>query len=1122
MESISPVYSAATKPEKRYSPPWADLSIIGIAGSSGSGKTSVAMEIVKSLNIPWVVILVMDSFYKSLTPEQHIKAHENQFDFDSPDSIDFDALVQCLRDLKKGKKVDIPVYSFVEHQRQAHTTPLYSPHVLILEGILALHDQRIMDLLDVKIFVEADMDVCLGRRVLRDVKERGRDIDGIIKQWFNYVKPSFKQYVEPQRSVSDIIIPRGIENKTAIGMVVQHIRRTLEEKSEKHSATLQELRDLASDEQLSPNVVMMPQTTQFIGMNTILQDPETEQVDFVFYFDRLAALLIEKALDITQYTPKEVSTPQKTTYSGLNQEGTVSAVAILRGGSCLETALKRTIPDCITGRMLIRTNERNEEPQLHYLKLQQGIEEHSTVMLLDPQMATGGAALMAIRVLIDHGVAEEKIVFVTCAAGKAADPRFANIQSDPRYRLPSKRHTHTKLDKRFAHVLTDQDFSRNAAVDRYGRKLARDDTKKHLERFYRLEDEEGEGEDDEEEEEEEDDMSVEDDEVVLKELKKADSRAAKKVGYDPARDGGFSDSSSSEEDSSDDEEEDEDEEAFGGEELDFPDKQREDVPIGEITNRIAVVNLDWDNIRAEDLMAVFSSFVPAGGKVEKVVVYPSEFGKERMEKEETEGPPREIFATQDEDEEDEDEIEDELDSEEEDEKIKKSMLKEDKGEEFNTTQLRKYQLERLRYFYAILTFSSEEAAKHVYDNVDGAEYLTSANFFDLRFVPDETDFSDDQPRDECERIPDGYQPNDFVTDALQHSKVKLTWDADDKSRKEAQARAFRGSRKDIDENDLKAYLASDSSDDEEEGGVDIVDSTKGEGNKISSKEAERQRMRALLGLSAEPVKSSKSDGPVGEMEVTFTSGLAGEPNRDTIFENEPEETSIEKYLRKERERKKRRKEKLKGKTDEDDEEKKEEEVEEKAREEEDLGFNDPFFDDPSGKAGAAARRKEEKRRKRVEREAEEAAAAAKRAELELLMMDDDDAKTGMRHFDMNEIAKAEKQARKKKGKRKGKDAAPAQPDNFEMDVSDPRFSRLFQNHEFAIDPTNPRFKATSGMKALLEEGRKRRRDRDERGDDEDVSRDSKKQKQRSKKGASAEGGDDLKRLVEKVKRKTKA
>ncbi|KAB8218462.1 PRK-domain-containing protein [Aspergillus novoparasiticus] len=1063
MESISPVFSSGT--EQRYSPPWEDLSIIGIAGSSGSGKTSVAMEIVKSLNLPWVVILVMDSFYKSLTPEQHAKAHNNEFDFDCPDAYDFDALVQTLKDLKQGKKADIPVYSFADHQRQPQTTTLYSPHVIILE-------------------------------VMRDVKERGRDIEGIIKQWFTFVKPSYTRFVEPQRSISD--------------MVVKHIQRKLDEKSEKHKAELDQLRKIASQLQLSPNVMVMPSTSQFVGMNTILQDPKTEQVDFVFYFDRLASLLIEKALDCTSYVPAGVETPQKTIYQGLNPEGIISAVAILRGGSCLETALKRTIPDCITGRVLIQTSAQNEVPELHYLKLPENIQKHTTVMLLDPQMSTGGAALMAVRVLIDHGVEEHNIVFVT------SDPRFANIQTDPRYRLPSKRQTHVKLDKRFAHMLHDKDFSRNAAVDRYGRKLARDDTKKQLERFYRLEG-------DEEDEEEEEDMSVADDDEVLKELRKADKASGT---YDPARDGGFS-SSSSEEESSD--EEDEDDEFGTGEELEFPDKQQSGVPTGDVTERIAVVNLDWDNIRAEDLMAVFSSFVPAGGRVLKVSVYPSEFGKERMEREETEGPPREIFAAKDDDEfegfEDDDS---DVDSDEEEEEIKKSMLKEDKGEEFNSTELRKYQLERLRYFYAILTFSSKEVARHVYDLVDGAEYLSSANFFDLRFVPDDTDFSDDKPRDECKRIPDGYQPNEFVTDALQHSKVKLTWDMEDKSRKEAQARAFRGSRKEIDENDLKAYLASDSSseDEDEDGGVEVVDTTKEDGGnskKISKKEEERQRMRALLGLGTEPAPSSKSDGPVGEMEVTFTSGLAGGSNKDSIFENEPEkdETTIEKYIRKERERKKRRKEKLKAakKGDTEADEQDDAPEPEEMSQEEDLGFNDPFFDDPSGKESTAARRKEEKRKKREERAAEEAAAAAKRAELELLMMDDENK--NIKHFDMNEIEKAEKKARKKgKGKGKGKQVTQV-VDDFQMDVSDPRFARLFESHEFAIDPTNPRFKATSGMKQLLEEGRKRRRNRDDRADEEEVSRNDQKKTKKQKTSESIEGGsEDLKKLVDKVKRKT--
>ncbi|KAJ5929237.1 hypothetical protein N7454_007085 [Penicillium verhagenii] len=691
-------------------------------------------------------------------------------------------------------------------------------------------------------------------------------------------------------------------------------------------------------------------------------------------------------------------------------------------------------------------------------------------------------------------------------AGKViTDPRFASIQSDPRYRLPSKRQTHVKLDKRFAHMLEDKDFSRNAAVDRYGRKLARDDTKQQLKKFYRLD------EDDEDEDEDEDKVSVEDDDVVEKELKRVDV-----PGYDPARDGGFS-SSSSEDESSSDEDEDEAAAENDNEELEFPDKERADVPLGEVTERIAVVNLDWDNIRAEDLMAVFSSFLPPGGRVLNVSVYPRAHGKGRSGR-----PPKEIFAKK---QEAPSEDEEELDSDEEEEEIKKSLQKSDEGEEFNTTQLRRYQLERLRYYYAVLTFSSKEGAKHVYDLVDGAEYLSSANFFDLRFVPEDTDFDDDKPRDVCNRIPDGYRPNDFVTDALQHSKVKLTWDADDKSRKEVQARAFGGSRKDIEENDLKAYLGSDSSDseDEEDGGVEVVDNTAGEGAgvKLSKREAERQRMRALLGLSAQPAPSSQPKGPTGEMEVTFTSGLAGGKGKNTIFENEPQidETTRERYVRKERERKKRRKEKLKsGKSDEPSEETNEvasgDESDAEAPQEEDLGFNDPFFEDPSGKATSASIRKEERRKKREEREAEEAASAAQRAELELLMVDDKEAT--IKHFNMTEIEKAEKQARKKgKGKGKGKAKEAAVQDNFNVDTQDPRFSRVFESHEFAIDPTNPRFKATSGMKALLDEGRKRRHTRDD-GETEAVSSTHDRKKKQKK-----ESNSDLKMLVDKVKRQSK-
>ena len=125
-----------------------------------------------------------------------------------------------------------------------------------------------------------------------------------------------------------------------------------------------------------------------------------------------------------------MQTPQGYSYQGLKALGEISAVVILRGGSCLETGLKRVIPDCRTGRVLIQTNYRTGEPELHYQRLPFDIATHSSVLLLDPQMASGGAALMAVKVLVDHGVAERKIVFVTYSAGKVAIKRLMKVFPD--------------------------------------------------------------------------------------------------------------------------------------------------------------------------------------------------------------------------------------------------------------------------------------------------------------------------------------------------------------------------------------------------------------------------------------------------------------------------------------------------------------------------------------------------------------------------------------------------------------------------------------------------------------------------------------------------------------------
>ena len=428
---------------------------------------------------------------------------------------------------------------------------------------------------------------------------------------------------------------------------------------------------------------------------------------------------------------------------------------------------------------------------------------------------------------------------------RITDPRFSRIQSDPRYRLPGKKNK-VKLDKRFSRALEDEDFTRRAKVDRYGRPLASDTEKSRLKRKYDFDEDEDEdgGED---EDEEEDDVPDEDDEVqkVLRNFEEQEPSS-----FDPLRDTRDTASSSEDETSSD---EDSDEEADFDDEVEVGPAQQTDIPTGEVTSRIAIVNLDWDNIRAADLMAVFNSFLPPSGSLLKVSIYPSEFGRERLEREEMEGPPKDIFTNDARSGPSSHPSDSDSDAED-DEQIRKSIIQPDDGADFDSVALRKYQLERLRYYYCILSFSSPSVAKHIYDAVDGTEYLRTANFFDLRFVPDDTDFSSDNPKEECSDIPGDYKPNDFVTDALQHSKVRLTWDAEDSGRKDTIARVFKGGRKEIDENDLKAYLGSDTGEDE----VEDEDGHEDEGDQgPSKKEAERQRMRALLGLAPEPTKKSE-------------------------------------------------------------------------------------------------------------------------------------------------------------------------------------------------------------------------------------------------------------------------
>ncbi|KAI7116027.1 hypothetical protein KC352_g34159, partial [Hortaea werneckii] len=404
-------------------------------------------------------------------------------------------------------------------------------------------------------------------------------------------------------------------------------------------------------------------------------------------------------------------------------------------------------------------------------------------------------------------------------------------------------------------------------------------------------------------------------------------------------------------------------------------------------------------------------------------------------------------------------------------------------------------------------------------------------FFDLRFIPDDVSFEEDTPKEECSKLPEGYKPNDFKTEALTHSRVRLTWDDDDTTRKEVQKRAF--SRAEIDENDLQAYIGSDSSGDEDSAPRKETGTEK----KASKREAERAKMRAALGLGEEPKKggAKSTKEPVGEMEITFTSGLGGDKDGKSVFENGPqdEESTRERYIRKEKERKQKRKEKMKASrtgeaadTSGSDSEAAPEGGEGITNGQKDDGFNDPFFDDPSFNAAAEKKaKKAERLKKRAEKAASEEEAAARRKELELLMADDQ--ADAVRHFDMREIEQQEKEAKRKgkKGRKGGKTGAAGAGDQqagagaeeFKVDTEDPRFKGLFESHEYAIDPTNPRYKATQGMKALLEEGRKKRKRTGE--EEEDVE--PQKPKQKGPKATKNDNGDELKGLVARLKGKGK-
>ena len=193
------------------------MLIIGITGGTGSGKTTVVNTILKELPQDEVVVISQDSYYKDTT---HLSYEERvKINFDHPRSIDFDLLVNHLNELRKGNTIQQPVYSFVQHNRTGDSVLTKPRKVIIVEGILILTNPEIRDLFDIKIFVHADSDERLIRRLKRDISERGRDIDEVLDRYQNTLKPMHQQFIEPMKEYADIIIPNNKYNTVAVDIV---------------------------------------------------------------------------------------------------------------------------------------------------------------------------------------------------------------------------------------------------------------------------------------------------------------------------------------------------------------------------------------------------------------------------------------------------------------------------------------------------------------------------------------------------------------------------------------------------------------------------------------------------------------------------------------------------------------------------------------------------------------------------------------------------------------------------------------------------------------------------------------------------------------------------------------
>ena len=252
-----------------------DTLIIGIAGGSGSGKTTLAENIQKEFKDD-ILMLSHDYYYKQ---HNELSLEERQqLNYDHPNAFDTDMLINHLKQLKAGKAIEHPVYSFVNHNREDYTIRVEPKKIILVDGILIFENKELVDLMDIKIFVDTDADIRFIRRLIRDVQERGRTIDSVINQYCDTVKPMHEQFVEYSKKNADIIVPKGGNNLVALNMIREQIKNILENmKSEKLENAIKNediIKNilLENEENVAENLI-----TELKNDSNLLNNPDLEK-----------------------------------------------------------------------------------------------------------------------------------------------------------------------------------------------------------------------------------------------------------------------------------------------------------------------------------------------------------------------------------------------------------------------------------------------------------------------------------------------------------------------------------------------------------------------------------------------------------------------------------------------------------------------------------------------------------------------------------------------------------------------------------------------------------------------------------------------------------------------------